>query len=166
MNRKGFTLIELIATLLVLSLVVGITIYSVSGIFKDAKDKTEDVFIEKEKQAEEKIKNLLDKKKLDDPEYYHDFYMQLMYTDSDKEEFEELNKNMDVLSQNVNAFFDKVDEILLFLEKNDSLIEYKEEMIYFHSEQILNEYKKHLSELDEVANKIKVEEEKEEADSL
>ena len=46
MNRKGFTLIELVATLLVLSLVVGITVYSVSGIFKDAKDKTEDVFVE------------------------------------------------------------------------------------------------------------------------
>lgn len=120
----------------------------------------------KELCAEEKIKNLLDKKKLDNPEYYHDFYMQLMYTDNDKEKFEELNKKMDVLSQNANAFFDKVDEILLFLEKNDSLIEYKEEMIYFHSEQILNEYKKHLSELDEVANKIKVEEAKEEADSL
>jgi prepilin-type N-terminal cleavage/methylation domain-containing protein len=51
MNRKGFTLIELIATLLILSLVLGLTVYSVSDLFKSAKDKTEDVFVETIKDA-------------------------------------------------------------------------------------------------------------------
>ena len=111
---------------------------------------------------EETIKNLLDKKKLDDPGYYYDFYIQLMYTDSDKKEFEKLNKDMDVLSQNINAFFDKGDEILKFLKDHSDEIEYKENKIYFSSETTLVEYKKHLSQLDEVASKITVEKEPEE----
>ena len=45
MNRKGFTLIELIATLLILGVVVALSVYSISNIFKNAKDKTEDVFV-------------------------------------------------------------------------------------------------------------------------
>ena len=51
MNRKGFTLIELIAVLLILGLVVGVTVYSVSGVFTSAKDKAEDVFVETIKDA-------------------------------------------------------------------------------------------------------------------
>jgi len=51
MNKKGFTLIELIATLVILGIVVGITIISVSGIFKTAKEKSEGVFISTIKDA-------------------------------------------------------------------------------------------------------------------
>ena len=46
MNRKGFTLVELLATLVILGIVAGITIVSVSGIFKSTKDKSEDVFVD------------------------------------------------------------------------------------------------------------------------
>lgn len=45
MNRKGFTLVELIATLVVLGLVMSIVLVSVNGGFGEAKNKTEDVFI-------------------------------------------------------------------------------------------------------------------------
>ena len=45
MNRKGFTVIELIGTLLVLGIVASITIVGVSGIFDNAKEKTEEVFV-------------------------------------------------------------------------------------------------------------------------
>ena len=45
MNRKGFTMIELIATLLVLGVVIGITVFGSSTIFSSAKSKTEDVFV-------------------------------------------------------------------------------------------------------------------------
>ena len=45
MNRKGFTMIELLATLLILSVVIGITVYSLSSIFSKTKEKTEDVFL-------------------------------------------------------------------------------------------------------------------------
>ncbi len=52
MNRKGFTLVELLATLVVLGIIVGITIVSVNGIFGSAKNKTQSVF-------EENIKDVL-----------------------------------------------------------------------------------------------------------
>lgn len=51
MNRNGFTLIELIATLVVLGIVLGITIVSLNNIFGSAKEKTEEVFVETIKDA-------------------------------------------------------------------------------------------------------------------
>lgn len=45
MNKKGFTLVELLATLVILGIVVGITIVGVNGGFRNAKEKTEDVFV-------------------------------------------------------------------------------------------------------------------------
>jgi len=45
MNQKGFTLVELLTTIVILSIVVGITIIGVNGGFSTAKDKTEEIFI-------------------------------------------------------------------------------------------------------------------------
>lgn len=45
MNRKGFTLIELIATIVLLGIVATIAIVSGSNIFGSAKNKTEEVFV-------------------------------------------------------------------------------------------------------------------------
>lgn len=45
MNKKGFTLVELLATLVILAIVVGITVTSLSGNFKGTKEKTEGVFV-------------------------------------------------------------------------------------------------------------------------
>ena len=45
MNRKGFTLVELLATLVILGIILGIAIISVTSSFRNAKDKTEDVFV-------------------------------------------------------------------------------------------------------------------------
>ena len=51
MNKKGFTLVELIATLVVLGIVASITVVSISSIFGSTKEKTEDVFVETIKDA-------------------------------------------------------------------------------------------------------------------
>ena len=45
MNRHGFTLVELLATLVVLGIIMGIVVVSVNGNFGDAKNQTEDVFV-------------------------------------------------------------------------------------------------------------------------
>ena len=45
MNKKGFTLVELLATIVVLSIVVGLTIVGINANIKNAKKKTEEVFI-------------------------------------------------------------------------------------------------------------------------
>lgn len=51
MNKKGFTVVELIATLVVLGVVVGITVASIGGIFGNAKKKSEEAFVETIKDA-------------------------------------------------------------------------------------------------------------------
>ena len=65
MNRRGFTLVELLATLVILGVVLGITIVSVNGIFKDSKNKTEDVFVGTIKDAMEIYLSSSDVKDLD-----------------------------------------------------------------------------------------------------
>lgn len=51
MNRKGFTLVELLAVLVALGLVLGIGTFSVSNIIKRTKAKSEEVFVETIKDA-------------------------------------------------------------------------------------------------------------------
>ena len=46
MNKKGFTLVELLATFAVLGIVITITIVSMGDIFKNTKAKTEDAFVD------------------------------------------------------------------------------------------------------------------------
>jgi len=47
MGRKGFTLVELLATIVIMSLVLGITSYSVIGIINTSKEKSEKIFVDK-----------------------------------------------------------------------------------------------------------------------
>ena len=47
MDNKGFTLVELLATVVVLGLVMGITAHSVLGIIEKSKDKSEKIFVDK-----------------------------------------------------------------------------------------------------------------------
>lgn len=53
MNRKGFTLVELIATIVVLALVMGLASYSITGIIKKSKDKNYELLITNIKDAAE-----------------------------------------------------------------------------------------------------------------
>ena len=45
MNRKGFTLVELLATIVILSVVMGIASYGVIGIIRTSRKNTEAVFV-------------------------------------------------------------------------------------------------------------------------
>lgn len=45
MNRRGFTLVELLATLVVLGIIMGIVLVSTTSRFDDTKNKTEEAFV-------------------------------------------------------------------------------------------------------------------------
>lgn len=53
LDNKGFTLVELIATIVVLSLVMGIGAYSITGLIENSKQKDYDLLIEEIKTATE-----------------------------------------------------------------------------------------------------------------
>lgn len=103
---------------------------------------------------EETIKNLIDKDKLSDSEYYYDFYLNLMYTEKDLEMLNSTKEEMETLSTKLNEFLDKVDEILTFLETNANYIEYTDTDIYISDDNILNEYNNLLNELTDLANNL------------
>lgn len=69
---------------------------------------------------EKTIKNLIDKEKLEDYDYYYNFYLKLMYTKKDQETLKNLKEEMDTTLKKLNEFLDKAQEILVLLEKNDS----------------------------------------------
>ena len=44
-KKNGFTLVELLATIIILGIVVGLTVVGTNGAFRNAKARTEDVFV-------------------------------------------------------------------------------------------------------------------------
>lgn len=47
MDRKGFTLVEMLATIFILSLILGIATYGIVGIINNSKKKSEEIFVGK-----------------------------------------------------------------------------------------------------------------------
>ncbi len=122
---------------------------------KIAKDKINESFDNIKNLSEEKtIKNLIDKDKLEDSKYYYDLYLSLMYTEKDLETLKTVRKEMERLSNNLNEFLNKIDEILYFLENNNSKVVYSNNLIYFETNEELNQYNKLLSELNELGNNL------------
>ena len=103
---------------------------------------------------EDTIKNLIDKDKLSDSEYYYDFYLKLMYTKKDLKLLNATKKEMESLSNNLNQFLDKVDEILTFLEENSDYIEYTNTNIIFTNDSLINEYNNLVNDLTILANNL------------
>lgn len=103
---------------------------------------------------EETIKNLIDKDKLSDSEYYYDFYLDLMYTKKDLEELKKTKEEMEKISNNLDLFLDKVDEILTFLETNANYIEYTNTNIEFENNNLLDQYNKLINDLTILANNM------------
>ena len=103
---------------------------------------------------EDTIKNLIDKDKLSDSEYYYDFYLDLMYTEKDLEMLNSTKEEMEILSTKLNEFLDKVDEILTLLETNANYVEYTDTDIYISDDNILNEYNNLFDELTTLANNM------------
>jgi len=103
---------------------------------------------------ESTIKSLIDKEKLSDKEYYYDLYLDLMYSKDDLKELQELKNKMKDLSVTLNEFLDKMDEMLTYLQVNNSKIQYNEKAFFFTTEETLAGYKKLIVELQTIANKF------------
>lgn len=65
MNRKGFTLLELLTTFVILGFIVLVSVFSISRAFNITKKKSEDVFVETIKDAMEMYLTSDDVKKLE-----------------------------------------------------------------------------------------------------
>lgn len=124
-------------------------------VIKSTKDKVNESLKNIVELCDEKtIKSLIDKEKLDDGEYYYDLYLKFMYTKKDKEELEKTRKSMEEVSKAFNEYLDKADQILTFLQANDSVIEYKGNGVYFSSNSQLEQYNKLVTELQDIANSM------------
>lgn len=77
-----------------------------------------------------------------------------MYTKKDLETLKNTKEEMETLSNNLNKFLDKVDEILTLLETNTNYIEYTDTDIYISDDNILNKYNNLIEELTTIANNI------------
>ena len=51
MNRKGFTLIELIAVIVILGIILVVSAPSISNVYKESKLKSEEIFVERLSQS-------------------------------------------------------------------------------------------------------------------
>lgn len=124
-------------------------------VIKSTKDKVNEALKNIDELCDEKtIKSLIDKEKLDDGEYYYDLYLKFMYTKKDKEELDKTRKSMEEVSKAFNEYLDKADQILTFLQANDSVIEYKGNGVYFSSNSQLEQYNKLVTELQDIANSM------------
>ena len=107
---------------------------------------------------EDTIKNLIDKDKLDNPKYYYDFYLDLMYTEKDLEYLKTAKEQMQQTATMLNTFFDKLEEILNFLEENDASMVYQDNAFYFTDENLQIRLLEYIEELEEITGMTAVEE--------
>lgn len=99
--------------------------------------------------SEEYIKNLLDKEKVSD--YYLDFYQKIMYTENDLKELKETKEEMEEVSNNINLFLSKVEELLDLLEKYNASWVIEDKQIYFETTEQVNEYNNLYQEIVKIA---------------
>lgn len=103
---------------------------------------------------QETVKNLLDKDKLEDSDYYYELYLNLMCTEQDLKNLEELRKETEIMTKNLNELIDKIYEILDFLKANDNIVVYGDNTVYFKSNATLIKYQELIEELNKIMDKI------------
>ena len=101
---------------------------------------------------EKTIQSLIDKEKVDD--YYYDLFIELMYTKEDLKEFQKLKEAMLTLSNDTNAFLEKIKEILDFLKANNSTWEISDNQIYFSTNELVDQYNTLYQDLIRLSDKI------------
>lgn len=109
---------------------------------------------------EDNIKKLLNKKKLTKgmENYLYDLYLDYIYNEDDATRLDNTKEEMENLSIQLNEFLDKIDEILVFLNKNDATLVFNKDSISFSDDDVLEEYKKLYDDLVKVGLNMTIEE--------
>ncbi len=102
--------------------------------------------------TEEKILSLIDKEKVDS--YYYDLYKELMYTEEDLKELEETRKSAENLANTLDDFFDKVLEILDFLQDNYGDWYVEDDQLYLLTDEQVEQYNQLYEELQDLASEL------------
>lgn len=100
--------------------------------------------------SEETIKELIDKKKIDS--YSYDLYLELMYTEDDLKDLEKTKTEMQVVSDNLNKFLDKVEAMIKMLEANSDYWFIDEGQLYFEKDSLVTEYNNLYNDLNDFVN--------------
>lgn len=100
--------------------------------------------------SEETIKELIDKKKVDG--YSYDLYLELMYTEDDLKDLEKTKTEMQVISDNLNNFLDKVEAMIKMLEVNSDYWFIDEGQLYFEKDSLVTEYNNLYNDLNDFVN--------------
>lgn len=108
---------------------------------------------------EKTIKALINKEKLTNgmEDYYYDLFLKYVYTDDDAIRLDNTKEEMENLSKQLNAFLDKIEEILEFFHENDEQLEFNDNTINFEDEDVEEAYNKLYQELVAVASDFLVE---------
>lgn len=101
---------------------------------------------------EETIKNLIDKTKID--KYDYELFLNIMYTEQDIKQLNKAKIEMNNLSYNLNIMLNKIDEILNFLEINNSSWIYENGQIFFETENLANTYNNLYNDLTIIINRF------------
>ena len=109
---------------------------------------------------EDNIKKLLNKKKFTKgmENYFYNLYLDYIYNEDDATRLDNTKEEMENLSVQLNEFLDKVDKILVFLNKNDDTLVFNKDSISFEDDDVLEEYKKLYEDLIKVGLNITTEE--------
>lgn len=100
--------------------------------------------------SEDTIKDLIDKKKIDN--YSYDLYLEIMYTEDDLKDLEKTKTEMQVVSDNLNTFLDKVEAMIKMLEVNSDYWFIDEGQLYFEKDSLVTEYNNLYNDLNDFVN--------------
>lgn len=104
----------------------------------------------KELCSEDTIRNLIDKQKISD-NYYYELYEDLMLTDNDIKELNNIKVEMEKLVDVFNRFFDVETSMLDLLKNNNSAWSYEDNQLYFDSDELVDKYNNLYKELNDIS---------------
>ena len=112
---------------------------------------------------EKKFKNLIKKEKFKiGKDYFYNLFIDYAYTEEALLRLSNTKDEMETLSEQLNTYLDKIEEILNFLQKNDDDLKFSNKgEISFEDEDNLDNYKKLYNEIEQITNEFNLKNAKE-----